>query len=96
MRFSLYKITFDVGDNICERYPRQIVQGLNDASCTLGSVLSSLVGLPNPAWVSLANVVYHMDDVASLQIDRCMRSDAMRCMLLGRCKKKRPEKTHYK
>jgi len=35
--------------------------GLNDASCMLNRMLSSLMGLPNPAWVSLGNVVSIMD-----------------------------------
>jgi hypothetical protein len=48
------------GAYICENYPRRIGQGLNDASCMLGGMLSSLVGLPNPAWEILANVVSHM------------------------------------
>ena len=30
--------------------PRRIGQGLNDVSCILGSMSSSLMGLPNPAW----------------------------------------------
>ena len=50
-----------VGNNISETYPRRIGQGLNDASCILGSMLSSLMGLSNPAWVSLGNVVSHME-----------------------------------
>ena len=37
-------------------------QGLNDVSCILGSMLSSLVGLPNPAWLCLGNVVSHEAD----------------------------------
>ena len=49
-----------VGNNISETYPRRIGQGLNDASGILGSMLSSLMGLSNPAWVSLGNVVSHM------------------------------------
>jgi hypothetical protein len=49
-----------VGNNISETYPRRIGQGLNYASCILISMLSSLMGLPNPAWVSLGNVVSHM------------------------------------
>ncbi len=31
-----------------------------DVSCILGSMLYSLMGLPNPAWVSLGNVVSHV------------------------------------
>ncbi len=56
---SLHLVTH-VGNNISETYPRRIGQGLNDASCILSSMLSSLMGLPNPAWVSLGNVVSHM------------------------------------
>ncbi len=48
--------TAHVGNSICETYPRMIGQGLNEAACILGSMLSSLMGLPNQAWVSLANV----------------------------------------
>ena len=49
-----------VGNNISETYPRRIWQGPNEASCMLGSMLSSWMGLPNPAWVSLGNVVSHL------------------------------------
>ena len=49
-----------VGNNISETYPRRIGQGLNDASCMLSSMRSSLMGLPNQAWVSLENVVSHI------------------------------------
>jgi hypothetical protein len=52
-----------VGNNISETYPR-IGQGLNDAPCVLRSMLSSLMRLPNPAWVSLGNVVSHLDDAS--------------------------------
>ena len=51
-----------VGNNISETYPRRIGKGLNDASCMLISMLSSLMVLTNPAWVSLGDVVSHMDD----------------------------------
>ncbi len=54
-----------VGNNISETYPRRIGQGLNDASCMLNRMLSSLIGLPNPAWVSLGNVVSHMGTCTS-------------------------------
>ncbi len=49
-----------VGNNISATYPRRIGQGLNAESCILSSMLSSLMGLPNPAWVSRGNVVSHM------------------------------------
>ena len=49
-------------NNISEKYPRRIGQGLNDVSCILGSMSSSLVGLLNPAWVCLGNFVSHMAD----------------------------------
>jgi len=52
--------TSHVGNNISETYPRRIGQGLYDKPCILGSMLSSLIGLPNPAWVSLGNIVSHM------------------------------------
>ena len=55
-----FRALFHVGNNISENYPRRIGQGLNDASCMLNRMLSSLMGLPNPAWVSLGNVVSHM------------------------------------
>jgi hypothetical protein len=55
-------LTPHVGNNISETYPRRIGQGLNDESCILSSMLSSFMGLPNPAWVSLGNVVSHMAD----------------------------------
>ena len=51
----IVSVEYHVGNNISETYPRRIGQGLNDASCILGSMLSSLVGLSNPAWVSLGN-----------------------------------------
>ena len=60
MSFERTHESSHVGNNICETYPRWIGQGLNEASCMLGSMLSSLMGLPNPAWVSLANVVSHI------------------------------------
>ncbi len=41
-----------VGNNICETYPRRIGQGLNDKSC-----MRYIMGLPNLASGSLANVV---------------------------------------
>ena len=61
--FSGDAMIFHVGNNISEKWPRRIGQGLNDVSCILGSVLSSLMGLPYPAWLFLGNVVSHMDDL---------------------------------
>ena len=52
--------TIHVGNNIGASYPRRIGQVLNDVSCILDSMLSSLMGLPNRAWVAGANVVSHM------------------------------------
>ena len=49
-------------------------------STVVGSMLPSLMGLPNPTWLFLANVVSHMgsdaiffvqNHVVSLQIDAC-------------------------
>ncbi len=54
------------GNNISETYPRRIGQGLKDVTCILGRMLSSLMGLPNPAWVSLGYVVSHMDIITIL------------------------------
>ena len=51
MRCSVYAVP--MWKNISEKYPRRIGQGLNDVSCILGSMFSSLLGLPNPAWVFL-------------------------------------------
>ncbi len=59
-RFDTTHVATHVGNNISETYPRRIWQGLDYASCILRSMLSSLMGLPNPAWVSLGNVVSHM------------------------------------
>ena len=39
---------------------------INDVSCILDSVLSSLMGLPNPAWVAGTNVVSHMGLVVAV------------------------------
>ena len=50
-----------------------IGQGRNDDSCMLGSMLFSLVDLPNPAWVFLGNVVSHMGTHTHSHIRR-MRS----------------------
>jgi hypothetical protein len=58
-----HRVSCHVGNNISETYPRRIGQGLNDASCMLNRMLSSLMGLPNPAWVSLGNVVSHMGEL---------------------------------
>ena len=41
-----------------ETYPLRIGRGLNVASCMLGIMLSSLMGLPNPAWVSLSQMLF--------------------------------------
>ena len=49
-----------VGNNISETYPRRIGQGLNETTCILGSMVSSLTSLSNPTWVSLGNFVSHM------------------------------------
>jgi hypothetical protein len=49
-----------VGNNVSDAHPRRIGNRLNDESCMLIIMLSSLLGLPNPAWVSLGNVVHHM------------------------------------
>ena len=54
------------GSNTSEKYPRRIGQGLHDASCVLGSMLSSLMGLTNPAWVFLGSV-RPKDDFAILE-----------------------------
>ena len=53
-------VVVHVGNNISEKLPRRIGQGLNDVSCILGSMWSSLMGLPYPAWLFLGNVVSHM------------------------------------
>ena len=56
-----------VGNNISEKSPRLIGQGLKDVLCILGSMLPSLMGLPNPAWRFLGNVVSHIDCQASVE-----------------------------
>ncbi len=63
-----------VGNNICENYPRRIGQGLNDASCILCGMISSFVGLPNPAWVILANVVSHMVNRSPNRVLKTLKS----------------------
>ena len=73
-------IACHVGNNISETYPRRNWEGLNDASCILGSMLSSSAGLSNPAWVSLGNVVSHMDRMllnAMMRCDVLLSWDAM-------------------
>ena len=54
-----------VGNNISATYPRRIWQGLNAESCILCCMLSSLMGLPNPAWASRGNVVSYMAESAT-------------------------------
>jgi hypothetical protein len=47
-----------VGNNVSDAHPRRIGNGLNDASCMLIIMLSSLLGLPTPAWVSLEDAIF--------------------------------------
>ncbi len=82
--------TAHVGKSICETYPRMIGQGLNEAACMLGSMLSSLMGLPNQAWVSLANAVSHMAYRQCDQLRECsiyiLKADwYSHCYLLQSC-----------
>jgi len=66
MEIVAKKGTSHVGNNICENYPRRIGQGLNDVSCILGGMLSSLVGLPN----IIANVFLPIEDLDSRTRER--------------------------
>jgi hypothetical protein len=56
----IHRVKGHVGNNISATYPRRIGQGLNAESGMLSRMPSSLMGLPNPAWVSRGNVVSHM------------------------------------
>jgi hypothetical protein len=49
-----------LGSINCATYPGRIGWVLNDVQGMLTSKFSSLMGLPNPAWVSRAIVVSHM------------------------------------
>ena len=79
------RVMIHMGNNLSEKYPRLIGQGRNDASCIPGSMLLSLVDLPNPTWAFLGNVVSHMGDDAiriCVCVCVCVRSGDDDAMML--------------
>jgi hypothetical protein len=60
-----------VGNNNCATYRGRIGWVLNDVQGMLTSTFSSLMGLPNPAWVSRAIVVSHMGGLKGLACRSC-------------------------